>query len=64
MAYPTAGLLHTLMLETFRGARPSRKRYGRHLDGDKRLDNLAWGTASDNYRDGVRRGLYFTRDRC
>lgn len=33
----------------------------RHLDGDKsnnRLDNLAWGTSSDNTRDSIRHGTF------
>lgn len=44
--------VHLLMLETFRGPRPAGLQ-GMHLDDDVRntaLDNLQWGTPSENMR--------------
>lgn len=57
--FQTPYYVHTLVLEAFRGARPFAGAYGRHLDDDKlnnRLDNLAWGTPSENNYDRVRNG--------
>lgn len=48
--------VHRLVLETFIGLRPAGL-VCRHLDGDKtnnRLDNLRWGTASENMADQYR----------
>ena len=47
--------VHRLVLEAFVG--PGDGLHARHLDGDpsnNRLDNLAWGTASENNYDMVR----------
>ncbi len=60
--------IHRLVLTAFdRPPRPGEQ--ARHLDGNQlnnRLDNLAWGTASDNAWDKVRLGThhYMVRDRC
>lgn len=51
-------LIHRLLLETFSGPCPDSME-ARHLDGDasnNRLDNLAWGTPTENYRDRDRHG--------
>ena len=48
--------IHTLLLETFVGQRPNGMEC-RHLDGNKqnnRLDNLCWGTSSENKFDVVK----------
>ncbi len=53
---PRQRRVHHLVLEAFVGPRPERMEC-RHLDGDpanNRLDNLAWGTASENAQDNVR----------
>lgn len=44
--------VHSLVLEAFIGPRP-KGMIARHLDGTRRnhLDNLAWGTHSENARD-------------
>lgn len=50
--------VHRLILETFVGP-PSNGLECRHLDGDpsnNRLDNLVWGTRSENTYDKVRHG--------
>lgn len=51
--------LHRLLLSVFvRLPRPSE--VGRHLNDDRldnRLENLAWGTRSDNARDAKRNGI-------
>lgn len=50
--------VHSLVLEAYVGPCPSGMEC-RHLDGDQfnnRLDNLCWGTPSDNKRDVVRHG--------
>lgn len=49
---------HTLMLEIWKGPRPSSK-VGRHLNGnpnDDTLNNLEWGTQEENCQDTVRHG--------
>ena len=51
--------LHTLLLATFVGPRPSPKHQGRHNNGnflDNDIDNLAWGTAQQNHDDKKRHG--------
>lgn len=51
------GKVHRLMLEAFVG--PDDGRQCRHLDGDRannRLENLVWGTPSENMKDRVRHG--------
>ena len=59
-------MVHTLVLEAFRGPRPSPKHDSRHINGDptdNRLDNLAWGTRSENIRDAVAHGSWFSEAR-
>jgi hypothetical protein len=55
---PKKRTLHTLILEAFRGPRPSGN-VSRHLDGVRShnvLSNLAWGTRSENEDDAKRHG--------
>lgn len=52
--------VHHLVLEAFVGLRPTGTR-GLHWDDDEannRLDNLRWGTQSDNLHDQVRNGIH------
>jgi hypothetical protein len=52
--------VHILMLETFVGQRPAGAE-SRHLndDGfDNRLENLVWGTQSENNKDRVANGIH------
>lgn len=52
--------VHRLMAQAFLEPRPGED-IVRHLDGNplnNRLDNLAWGTTSDNLRDQVRHGTH------
>ncbi len=52
--------LHTLLLETFVGARPVGMEC-RHLDGDPQnnaLSNLKWGTKKENAQDTIRHGRH------
>jgi len=47
-------LMHRLMLETFRGPRPSLSVVARHLDDNRynwRIENLRWGTSGENSQD-------------
>lgn len=51
--------VHRLVLETWGEAKPSSKHEARHLNGvptDNRVENLCWGTASENSADQVRHG--------
>jgi hypothetical protein len=53
--------LHVLLIETFGPPRPSKDHIARHLNDirtDFRLENLAWGTQSDNRHDSVRNGRH------
>ncbi|MCS5478726.1 HNH endonuclease [Corynebacterium sp. YIM 101645] len=53
---PHTRRVHVLVLETFTGPRPEGME-ARHLNGNKtdnRVDNLAWGTRSENTLDAVR----------
>jgi len=46
--------VHTLILQTFHGPRPTPRHHGAHLDGDKRNNtwgNLAWKTPEENEAD-------------
>ena len=55
----TMRYVHRLVLESFRGARDDMQ--GCHNDGDQKnnhLDNLRWGTASDNAYDRVAHGTH------
>lgn len=66
--YPTVEVdgrrlsVHILICETFYGPRPSTSRHEvRHLNGirtDNRLENLRWGTVSENALDRVRHGTH------
>lgn len=54
------GYVHRIILQTFVGPCPDGMEC-RHLDGDKsnnRLENLAWGTKSENVRDAIRHGTW------
>lgn len=54
----STGYVHMLVLEAFIGPRPEGM-WALHWDDDKRnnrLDNLRWGTPSDNNLDAVRNG--------
>ena len=70
LGYPTVNLsdgvgkrrwyVHRLVLEAFVGPRPEGMAC-RHLDGDRannRVENLAWGTYSENERDKLRHGTW------
>lgn len=51
--------VHRLVLESFVGLRPEGMMC-RHLNGDpadNRLENLAWGTASENQQDALKHGV-------
>jgi len=61
--------VHRLVLEAFAGAPPSEDHFGLHLDDDtsnNRLDNLEWGTHSENMRQSVARGRHRSsrKSRC
>ena len=52
--------VHRMVLKAFRGSPPSGA-VARHLNGngrDNRLENLAWGTQSENMYDVVRHGRH------
>lgn len=54
--------VHTLVLETFVGARPEGM-LGLHVDDDKmntNVENLYWGTSEENTLDRIRNGGYRT----
>lgn len=75
--YPSVGLrrdggrefllVHRLVLEAFVGVRPEGME-ARHLNdvkGDPRLENLVWGTRSENNYDRVRNKVdYYTKREC
>jgi len=49
--------VHSLVLESFVGNRPSKRHECRHLDGDRtnnKLNNLSWGTPEENGEDRKR----------
>lgn len=53
--------VHQLVLEAFVGPRPDGMRHTRHMNGipaDNRVENLAWGTFSENYLDSVAHGTH------
>ena len=57
--------VHKLVLLAFVGATPA-KHECRHLNGDpadNRLENLCWGTRSENINDAVRHGTWMTPER-
>ena len=52
--------IHRLVLETYVGPRPDDMQC-RHLNGDKqdnRLENLCWGTRSENAQDAIQHGTF------
>lgn len=54
--------VHELVLLAFVGEKPH-KHECRHLNGnpaDNRLENLAWGTRSENIKDAVAHGTWMT----
>lgn len=56
----TRAMVHHLVLEAFVGPRPSGA-YGLHWDDNPDnncIENLRWGTPSDNMHDKVRNGLH------
>lgn len=56
--------VHRLILETFIGRCPPGMEC-RHLDGNpknNKLDNLKWGTHSENIKDSVKHGTHFQPD--
>ena len=58
---PTTYKIHTLVLNTFIGTCPHNMEC-RNLDGNPKnnhLDNLKWGTRSDNQKDSVKHGTNF-----
>lgn len=58
--------LHSLVLKTFVGNRPSPKHQTRHLDGNRfnnKLSNLAWGTCKQNHQDRKKHGTLLTGDK-
>lgn len=57
--------IHQLMLDTFVGPCP-RGMECRHLDGNplnNRIDNLVWGTRSENVQDMIGHGTHYTEPR-
>lgn len=57
--------VHSIVLEAFVGPRPAGM-FGLHwndIPNDNRLENLRWGTASDNKRDEVRNGRHYNANR-
>jgi len=57
---PTKVLVHHLVLEAFVGPRPPGKE-GCHWDNNRAnnyIENLRWGTRSDNMQDSVRHGTH------
>lgn len=59
---PTTKWIHRLVLESFVGMIPGKNEV-RHLNGDlndNRLENLAWGTHSDNMLDAIKHGTHCT----
>ena len=58
-------MVHQLVLIAFVGPRPPKMEV-RHLDGNpanNRLENLCWGTRSDNIRDAIRHGTWHSEKR-
>jgi hypothetical protein len=58
-AHPIRVLQHVLVLEAYKGLRPSSQHETRHLNGDphdNQPDNLEWGTTKENAADAIRHG--------
>lgn len=65
----TRSYVHRLVLAAFSGAQPPDKPVSRHLNGDpqdNRLENLAYGTYSENSHDSIIHGThnYAGRTHC
>lgn len=55
--------IHTLVLETFLGPRPSDDHVARHIDGDRTnnvVSNLRWGIKQENIFDAISHGVHGT----
>lgn len=53
--------VHVLVCETYSGLKPSPGDHVRHLNGDRqdnRIENLAWGSPTENQLDSVRHGTH------
>jgi len=53
--------IHSLILLTFAGEKPTAKHQAMHLDGNKKnntLSNLRWGTARENHLDKKNHGTF------
>jgi hypothetical protein len=51
--------VHRIVLELFKGPQLSDKHHSRHLDGNRsnnHIDNLEWGTHSENENDKLKHG--------
>lgn len=59
--HATRCTMHRLVCETFIGPQPSPEHEVRHLNGirdDNRIENLCWGTKSENMLDKLRHGTH------
>ena len=60
--------IHALVLSAFVGPRPDGMEACHWNDqpGDNRIENLRWGTRSDNVRDSIRNGTHFfaSKSKC
>jgi len=60
--YVRVHAVHRLVAEAFLGQRPFNKAEIRHLNDvctDNRVENLAWGTRSENIKDRKRNGILY-----
>ena len=58
--------VHQIVLEAFVGPRPFDTAVTRHLNGDptdNRVENLAWGTQTENLYDSVRHGTHWAANK-
>lgn len=58
--------VHQLVCEAFIGARPSHMSHTRHLDGNRKnnnLSNLTWGTPSENVADAIDHGTNYQKNK-
>jgi hypothetical protein len=59
--------IHRLVLHAFKGQPPADKPYARHLDGNpknNRLENLDYGSQTDNENDKRNHGTWHLRGPC